>query len=295
MESTTVVEYVDGWISVTGPATELTVTEALDLARTSPLQVEYEPGQVQVGPSGEPPDHLTALDGETGLPMTLQLREFYGYARWWRGSVLLSEIPDPGEYLDLLTDPRVDLPGVLAAEFTPPGVLADARGRGLEPTRCALLMVDTMTASPYQRPCFRFDEEQDRVRATVTPCMPRSGGDEDERAPVGETEYRGHRTGSVEQELRRGNEARPVAVAGLAAQLVNEDAGPAELRGLPALAGEVPAVAEEHQAAILLLAERDPVRCGEPRRGRTGVIPRAPRLPGRQGTAGGIHRRRLPR
>lgn len=182
MDSTTVVAYADGWITVTAPdapasptgpvepTADPSVTAALDRSRTSPLQLEYElePGQLQVGPSGEPPDHLTALDGETELPMTPQLREFYGYARWWRGSVLLSEIPDPGEYLDLLTDSQVDLAGMLAAEYELPGVLADARGRGLNPTRCALLMVDTVTAYPYHRAYLVYDPPEHSRVGTLT-------------------------------------------------------------------------------------------------------------------------------
>ena len=124
------VGYDDGWIAVTG-ALAVSMTEQLDCVRTSPAQQQYElePGQLQVDPTGETPEFLTALDVKTQLPLSPQLREFYGYARWSSGSVTLLEVPDPADFLDLLTDPQVDLPGMLRSEFTSPGVLVDARGQ----------------------------------------------------------------------------------------------------------------------------------------------------------------------
>lgn len=180
------VGYDDGWIAVTG-ALAVSMTEQLDRVRTSPAQQQYElaPGQLQVGPTGETPEFLTALDGKNRLPLSPQLREFYGYARWSSGSVTLLEVQDPVDFLDLLTDPQVDLPGVLRSEFTSPGVLVDARGQGLDPSRCALLMVDSVTSSPHSRAYLVFDApEHSRVGTLIAPNG-RSGGSSGDDASGG--------------------------------------------------------------------------------------------------------------
>ena len=171
------VGYDDGWIAVTG-ALAVSMTEQLDCVRTSPAQQQYElePGQLQVDPTGETPEFLTALDGKTQLPLSPQLREFYGYARWSSGSVTLLEVQDPVDFLDLLTDPQVNLPGVLRSEFTSPGVLVDARGQGLDPSRCALLMVDSVTSSPHSRAYRVFGAPEHSRVGTLIAANERSGG-----------------------------------------------------------------------------------------------------------------------
>ena len=189
------VGYDDGWIAVTG-ALAVSMTEQLDRVRTSPAQQQYElePGQLQVGPTGETPEFLTALDGKTRLPLSPQLREFYGYARWSSGSVTLLEVQDPVDFLDLLTDPQVDLPGVLRSEFTSPGVLVDARGQGLDPSRCALLMVDSVTSSPHSRAYLVFDAPEHSRVGTLIAANGRSGGGEQRgRCERRERRYRRHR------------------------------------------------------------------------------------------------------
>ncbi len=154
------VAYGEGWITAIAPApSNASITAALTSIRDSPVQAQYElePGELRCGPSGIAPAHLTALDGETLLPLSPQLVEFYSYARFWRRSVLLHNVIDPGEYLDHATDPRINLPGLLEQEFHAPSVLVDVRGRGLDPSRCALFWLDTLEYAIYNRAYFVFD------------------------------------------------------------------------------------------------------------------------------------------
>ncbi|WP_447950063.1 hypothetical protein [Microbacterium aurum] len=154
------VAYGEGWITAIAPApSNASITAALTSIRDSPVQAQYElePGELRCGPSGIAPAHLTALDGETLLPLSPQLVEFYSYARFWRRSVLLHNVIDPAEYLDHATDPRINLPGLLEQEFHAPSVLVDVRGRGLDPSRCALFWLDTLEYAIYNRAYFVFD------------------------------------------------------------------------------------------------------------------------------------------
>lgn len=154
------IAYGDGWITgVESAPPDASITAALAVLRESPWQARYEldPGESRCGPSGAPPAHLVALDGENLLPLTPQLIEFYTYARFWRHSVLLHNVIDPDDYLDHLTAPGLDLPGVLRDEFDVPGVLVDAHGNGLDPSRCALFWLDTLSGAVYNRAYLVFD------------------------------------------------------------------------------------------------------------------------------------------
>ena len=160
MEHSEYREYGEGWIRFTSPVSAgSSITAALDAIRDSPLQAEYEEAlePLRLGPAGDPPAFLTAVDGQTRIPLSPQLTEFYAYARWWRGSRLLGEVVDPDDFLDHLTDPRIDLQDLLDDEFESPYVLVDHRGAGLDPARCALFSLDTVTHYPYSRVYLVFD------------------------------------------------------------------------------------------------------------------------------------------
>ena len=153
----------DGWITVLGPAgPEAPIAASLATIRESPWQEAYESttgGTLELGPSGRPPTHLTALDGETRIPLTPQLLEFYSSARSWRRSSQLHHVIDPDDFLDHLTEPGNDLQWVITDEFESPAVLVDAEGEGLDPARCALFWVDHLSAV-YNRAYFVFDPPQ---------------------------------------------------------------------------------------------------------------------------------------
>lgn len=154
------IAYGDGWITGIEPAPpDASITASLAAIRESPWQALYElePGELRCGVAGAPPTDLTALDGETRLPLSPQLVEFYSYARSWRHSVLLGNVIDPDEFPGHLADPRLDLPGMLGHEFAAPAVLVDAHGEGLDPSQCALFWLDTLSGAVYNRAYFVYD------------------------------------------------------------------------------------------------------------------------------------------
>lgn len=177
------ITYGDGWITgVDSAPPDVSITASLAAIRESLWQARYEleSGALRCGAEKSPPTHLTALDGETRLPLSPQLVEFYSYARSWRHSVLLGNVIDPDEYLDHLTDPRLDLPGVLRYEFDAPGVLVDARGNGLEPSLCALFCLDTLSGAVYNRAYFVFDPPAHSRAEGAIPGEPEVWGFENE-------------------------------------------------------------------------------------------------------------------
>ncbi|MDF9875805.1 hypothetical protein [Cellulosimicrobium cellulans] len=154
------IAYGNGWITGVDPAPPaVSITASLTAIRESPWQArdELEAGELRCGVAGSPPAHLTVLDGHIRIPLSPQLVEFYSYARYWRHSVLLNNVIDPDDFLDHLTDPRLDLPGVLRYEFASPAVLVDAHGEALDPARCALFWLDTLSGAVYNRAYFVFD------------------------------------------------------------------------------------------------------------------------------------------
>lgn len=153
-------EYGDGWIKFSSPAAGgATITDALTAIRDDLLQAEYDQhlGPLRLGPPGDSPSHLTAVDGVTRLALTPQLVEFYSFARWWRGSALLDNVLDPGSFHEHVVNPRLDLPSVLRDEFEYPQVLVDTHHTPLDPARCALFSLDTLNGSPYSRVYLVFD------------------------------------------------------------------------------------------------------------------------------------------
>ncbi len=173
------IAYGDGWITGVDPAPpEASITVSLDAIRESPWQAQYEfeAGELRCGVEGSPPAHLTALDGVTRIPLSPQLVEFYSYARSWRNSVLLQNVIDPDEFLDQLADPGLDLPGVLRHEFDAPGVLVDALGDGLDPARCALFWLDSLSGAVYNRAYFVFDPPGHSRAAGGSPGEPEVWG-----------------------------------------------------------------------------------------------------------------------
>lgn len=101
------IPYGDGWVTAAEPASDQVISSELDfiLERSVELQDEFEPGALSLGPAGEPPSHLVALDGQTTIPLSPQLTEFYSYARWWQASALLLWVPDPTEFRDSSPNP----------------------------------------------------------------------------------------------------------------------------------------------------------------------------------------------
>ena len=175
--------YGGGWITGVEPAPPRTsITASLVAIRESPWQTRYEleSGELRCGPSGSPPAQLIALDGVTRIPLSPQLVEFYSYARSWRHSVLLNNVIDPDDYLDHLTDPRLDLPGILRYEFDAPAVLVDAHGTGLDPSRCALFWLDTLSGAVYNRAYFVFDPPTHSRTSGATAGEPEVWGFENE-------------------------------------------------------------------------------------------------------------------
>ncbi len=163
-------EYGDGWIAFSAPVPpSASIAAALDAIRESFLQDEDAREPLRLGPAGNPRAFLTAIDCETSIPLTPQLGEFYAYARWWRGSALLGEVLDPDDLLEHLTDPRIDLQRLLDDEFEYPYPLVDTRGAGLDPARCVLFSLDTLTWSPYNRVYLVFDPPE---HSRAEGCIP---------------------------------------------------------------------------------------------------------------------------
>lgn len=170
---------------ITKARTGLTITELLDRLRDNDEQRDFEAenGPQALGPAHDPPDHLIALDGVTELPLSPQLTEFYGYARWWRGNLSLGEIPDPGEFLDLSSDPGIGLRATIDEDLDPDaGVLIDNKGRPLDLARCALFSLDDLEGPPYGRAYLIFRAPRGRFLRPREPEIWAFDGDH-KRAP----------------------------------------------------------------------------------------------------------------
>lgn len=177
------IAYGDAWITSVDPAPpEASITASLDAIRESPWQAQYEleAGELRCGAAGSPPTHLTALDGRTKITLSPQLVAFYSYARSWRNSVLLNNVIDPDDFLDQLADHGLDLSGVLEHEFDAPAVLVDAHCDGLDPSRCALFWLDTLSGAVYNRAYFVFDPPAHSRTAGGSPGEPEVWGFENE-------------------------------------------------------------------------------------------------------------------
>lgn len=157
--------YGEGWIRFLSPAPPgVSVTGALaEIRRAAQRTQELHDrvGPLSLGPAGTPPERLTAVDGGTGIDLSPQLREFYSFARWWSGNIELGEVPDPGDFLELLTAPGSALSDLIGDEFEFPAVLVDAHGEGLDPARCVLFSVDTLRGAPYNRTYLVFSPDRD--------------------------------------------------------------------------------------------------------------------------------------
>ncbi|WP_368654207.1 hypothetical protein AB4Y30_04000 [Ornithinibacillus sp. 4-3] len=156
-------QYGNGWISFDLPVlTNITITQALTAIRDSSIQDQcLDFGKVHLGPSGNPPRYLTALDHKTQIPLSPQLQEFYSFARWWRNSILLMEVIDPDAYFEHLTNPNLHLGEVLANEFSHPYVLVDEDECAIDPARCVLFSLDTLDRYPYNRVYLVFGDKEE--------------------------------------------------------------------------------------------------------------------------------------
>lgn len=151
--SNTQVRYGAGWITVVDAVSpDISITATLEAIRESPWQAIQEPefGRLELGPSGNPPGSLLALDGATQPPLSPQLSEFYSYASWWHNSYILLEVLDPAAFVDLITALNSDLLATINRDYVWPGLLTDKSGKGLAPTSCVLFSVDHLQAT-YSR------------------------------------------------------------------------------------------------------------------------------------------------
>lgn len=94
--------------------------------------------------------------------------------------MLLGNVIDPAEFLEHLTHSRLDLPGVLRHEFAAPAVLVDTKGEGLDPSRCALFSLDTLSGAVYNHAYLVFDPPGHSRTVDAVPGEPEVWGFENE-------------------------------------------------------------------------------------------------------------------